>query len=158
MGDFSPPYLPSFLFFLRSILLIWSIKEFEGFPVNWSQARRVYWHPLTSGSSGTIDNTLSSWALNSSTVHFVKFLNWLGKQLNNLGPCTWKQFSRKVFILELEVSTNFGILHILPSLFLESAEIPQLGAKPSSTFHTSNEALIHTEFWSVHAATSFWKD
>ena len=71
-----PPYLPSFLLFWKWILLIWSINESEGFPVNWSQAR---------GSSGTIDKTLSSWVLNSSTVHLIRFLIWIRSELNNLG-------------------------------------------------------------------------
>ena len=96
----------------------------------------MYWHPLTSGSSGTIDKTLSSLVLNSSTVHLVRFLIWIGSELNNLGPCTWNEFSRSVLILELELITNVGILHILPSLFFDSAEIPQFGTKPSRTFHT----------------------
>ena len=59
-----------------------------------------------------------------------------GAQTVSEDPHWRERNSRNVFILELEVLTNFGILHILPSLFLESAEIPQLGAKPSSTFHT----------------------
>ena len=136
MGEIPPHHVPSLLCFWKRISRIWSIIEFEGFPVYMSQALGVYSHPLILGSSGTIVRTLSKWVLKSSTEQFVRFLTWIGNELNNFGPCIWKEFSRRVLILELEFLTKCGTLHILPSLGLDSANIPQFGTKPSITFHT----------------------
>ena len=129
-----PPYFPVLLIFLNSTPRIWSMMELEGFPENWSQALGVYWHPLMLGSSGTLERTLSSSVLKSFTEHCDMFLTWIGNELNSLGPCIWKEFSRKVLTLLLP-PFNVGTVQILPSLGFDSATTPQFGTRPSRTFH-----------------------
>ena len=91
--------------------LIWSTREFDGAIENRSHVLGI--SPPTFGWSGIFVRYLFKSSLNSVTPHFVLFLKCLGRQLNNCGPCTWKDDSLKVLSLCLVDDLIFGIAHFL---------------------------------------------
>ena len=126
-GAARPPYAPGLLVFT---FLAWSIMEFDGAAVKRLHAVGV--NPSTLGSSGTLARKLSNFSLNSSTDTLEIFLMDGGRQLNSLGPLTWKDCSLS-FLMEGEPFKG-GTTASLPLLSLWRTVNPQLGTSSSSIF------------------------
>ena len=104
--------------------------ELDGADVWRSQAAGV--NPSTLGSSGTLSRNLSNCSLNSSTDTFDMFLMDGGRQLNSLGPFTWKDCSLS-FLMEGD-PFRAGTRTSLPLLSLWDVDNPQFGTSSSSIF------------------------
>ena len=122
-----PPYTPGLLDFT---FLDWSMMEFDGAAVKRLQAVGV--KPSTLGSSGTMARKLSNFSLKTSTDTLEMFLMDGGRQLNSLGPLTWKDCS--LSFLTAGEPFRAGTTASLPLLSLCRACIPQLGTSSSRIF------------------------
>ena len=88
--------------------------EFEGLAVIWLHTLGT--RSPTFGWSGNWLRNLSSFSLNSGTETFFMFLRLAGRQLNSLGPLTWKLWFLKDWYFCFPLS--WGIEHSLPRLSL----------------------------------------